>query len=452
MDLFSLLPRDVQTGIFNISRKYLETIHRMVTSMTQPDLPLDNQNRLKQLFSTHFIENLPINKVDIEEIDNPFQKWRRSRRQNMFQHGHKRLRIPYGAFKRTLKQDTAYAVRKYYEQGTYGQVLSFVVYNNRAAVIKITGEESDDFFEMVTQAYLHETCKKYAHIRVPEILFLQRKQFQGELRTCVCMELARGMPLGKLSGKPLYKALAYVMKALYTLQADVNFMHRDLSCSNVLFDDSNNNVTFIDFGMSCVNPESKEDAWQSAHKGLIPLERKTTTSRCTNRSLDSSLLIASLSDVDGWCRRQHEQMKIDYKVAIMASKNVSAKKKLGEPVHSKQFTLIKKNGPWSVGNNISARGRNYWWVFNMTEFPVPDWYPENVLRHILPLLPITDWPPIRRKWQKTFDKIVKGITIVTSDGDQGKLVKLVHKKCRIELMDGVIDVAGDECTVRTISM
>lgn len=446
MDLFSHLPIEVQSSIFHTGKEGRKEIQQMASTIREDKFNIDVQNQLKKLFSKAIIENLPFDTVSIEEIDNPFLKWRRLRGQNKFQHGHRRLRIPNGAFKRSLKKNTAYAVKRYYEEGSYGKVLSFVVYNDKAAVIKFTGEEGDDFFELVTQAYLHEVCLKYKRIHVPAILFLQRKEFQGELSTCVCMELARGVPLGKLSGKPLYKALAYVMKALYTLQADVNFMHRDLSYSNVLFDDSNNNVTFIDFGLSCVNPESKDDAWQSAYKGLIPLERKTITSRCTNRSLDSSLLIASLSDVDVWCRRQHDQMKIDYKAAIMASKNVSAKKKLGEPVHSKQFTLIR-DGPWSVGNNIDADGRNYWWVFNMTEFPVPNWYPENVLRRLLPLLPITDWPPIRRKWRRTFDKIVKGITIVTLDGNVGKLVKLIRKKCRIELMDTIIDVAGDECTV-----
>ena len=54
----------------------------------------------------------------------------------------------------------------------------------------------------------------------------------------MCMERVSGRPISSLSGVQLLVALAHAMKALYQLQEDVRFMHRDLSGTNIYYEAS----------------------------------------------------------------------------------------------------------------------------------------------------------------------------------------------------------------------
>lgn len=451
MDLFLYVPKDVQEHIFCFTDKDRSEYKQLVQQVTAKTTLSDKITSIGRL-SVMGLSKIPSDHIQWEYVSNPFKSyWRRMATQNMFRHGHRKVAIPKGTYRPDFRDDTAYIVKGYEASGAFGEVFTFVVYQHQTCVVKLMREDEKDWFELVTQAYLHEFCKIYRHIQVPKLLFLKRTSSRNG--TYACMTRAKGKPIANCRGPILMKALALVMKALYQLQEDVHFMHRDLSGTNVWFDPITNDVTFIDFGMTCVNPSLKKLAWQSGDDSFYEIESNSNASMCTNRSLDASILISWMALDDMWCHRQHLQMKKDYKKAVTASQNTRAKQKLMPPKTDGQYTTIRKN--WFPGNELkpfdTTNGRGdgpHWWLYNMVEFPVEAWFPENVLKRILPDLPLSDWFDIRSGWRKTFDTIMpQNLSVRMSDGTIGHLVKLVRKKCRILVEGKTIDVSPDQCQI-----
>lgn len=453
MDLFLYVPDNVKKQIFFFDDQDIQTYTELARDVLQATA-VDVKTKALDKVSQFGISKIRTNNIKLQYILNPYRSrtWRRVPNRNIFTYRHRKVPIPKGIFRKDLKQDTAYIVEGYQASGAYGYVNTFVVFQDQACVLKTMQEDNNDWFELVTQAYLHEFCKRYRRIQVPSLLFLNRSYSSKVTRAC--MPRASGFPVGHLRGTTLMKALAHIMKALFQLQKDVHFMHRDLSGSNVWFDPKTNEVTFIDFGMACVNPSLQKMSWQATGQEFYELLADSHASMCTNRSYDPSVLISFLSMDDIWCDQEHVQMKKDYKEAILASKNKTAKQKLSPPATDGQYTTIQGKD-WKVGNELvpfnpqTGQGDGqHWWLYNMVEFPVERWYPENVLKRILPRLPLSDWFAIRMGWTSTFDECMPcDIQVKLKNGNVGTLVKLVRKKFRI-LVEGVhMDVDPKDCEI-----
>ena len=433
MDLFFELSKTVQKSIFSFTdgdTEYLKQyIARLSVSKAVCRESIEDISRFG-------LSKLPVASVQFQFIHNPYLYWHRRDSEAEFYRKCSKdtlqvQAVPKGKLKLTLNPQVAYIVDGFRTKGAYASVCTLVVYQKTLSVVKMMDFDEFDWFEMVTQAYLYEKCKSYSFIRVPRILFLQRSKTYG---TYSCMERASGKPIHAYSGIRLYAALAHAMKALYQLQKDVHFMHRDLSGQNIYYDASSHVITFIDFGMSWLNPTRHNMPWQMVDDTFYDWRSDTEI----NRSLDASTLIAHASLLDTWIAELHTQMKDDYKKAIEMSSNSSAKQQLSPPRRETQYTTIR-NGRWHVGNELkpwdavrSEGDGPHWWLFNMSKFRAPKWFPENVLKRLLRKLPLDHWFPIRRNWEAPFDlHMPKDVKVVLDDGTVGTLLRLGRSTCHV---------------------
>lgn len=433
----------------------------------------------KAKLSRETLRQLPLESVPYEKTDNPYnRRWRRIKGRKQFVKGNRRRVVPPVSDLRPtqtslvsggLKDNTAYITSGYEATGSYATVHTLVAYNGRLCVIKSMNDDDDDLFELVTQLYLFEQlqARRYKHIKVPSIYFVQRQRHYqtnrfGEVRvekmTDVCMDRSKGDMLGTIVGMfntDIYVALAHVMKALWHLQRDFQFMHRDLSGSNVFFDKAKKDVTFIDFGMSCINPERKKSAWQSSNQDFFEQDDNTAAQHCTNRSLDVCILIAQMTHANHpWLREEHERMKRKIVETVNASTNDGAKAKLRG---KEKFTDISVQD-WVPGNLLTPWNAQtgqgdgpHWWLYNMIEFPMEEWYPETLLERLLQRIPVSYWFAIRENWITDFDHhMPKDIRMRIRDtyedaayrGRSGVLVQLYGKnklKIRIDVKELIVN-------------
>lgn len=437
MDLFFELPKDVQRDLFGFNETALLALSKYIQrAPIEPKTFFD--------MSTFGVSLIPKNKVVFKLVTNPYKNWQRVGKS--FQRGVQNKKFPNGAFKNSLDPNIGYIVDGFFEKGAYADVWTHVVYQGRVIVVKMLEEDEFDWFEIVSQAFLYEQCKAYKRIRVPRILFLQRSTINPG--THMCMERALGQPICKLKGVTLLAAVAHTMVALYRLQKDLHFMHRDLSGTNIMYEPSTHTITFIDFGMTWLNPTQHKVPWQMIDESFFDWREDKTM----NRSLDASTLVAHSSVLHPWLAEQHEQMKRDYKRAIIRSKNVRAKTKLSPPRNVNQYTTIRKDS-WYVGNELepwNAETREgdgfHWWLFNMSSFEAEEWFPENVLKRVLRKLPLDYWFSIRQHSENFFDEIMpKDVRIRLDDDSVGTLVKLVRRKCRIKVGEKMFDARPSRC-------
>lgn len=439
MDLFFHLSITAQRKLFCFDEKSTSELYAYIHSLGS----MESDDFVS--ISKYGLSKLSVGTVPFEPILNPFESWRRCRTSTVFKNGSRRTRVPRGAFKKSLDPNTAYIVDGFSTEGAYARVKTLVIYQQCATVVKMFELDEFDWFELVTHAYMYEQCQKYACIRVPRLLFLQRSRSYG---TYACMERVHGDPLFRFKGIRLLVALAHVMKAMHQLQKGVHFMHRDLSGQNVYFDMSTHVVTLIDFGMSWLNPNTHQHAWQNDDDTFYNWRTATKM----NRSLDASILIAHLSLRDSWLAQLHVEMKRDYKKAIEESNDDEAIGALSPPRRYSQYTTIRQ-GPWHVGNELepwdtetSSGDGPHWWLFNMSSFQVEQWLPENVLKRVLRKLPLDHWFAIRRHWQETFDSIMpKNVQILLDDGRVGTLEKLIRRKLQIRIGNSICTVLPSKC-------
>mgnify|MGYP001024474076 CR=1 FL=1 len=262
------------------------------------------------------------------------------------------------------------------------------------------------------------------------------------------MEKATGLQITHIdSHKDKLIALAHICKALWHLQRDYQFMHRDLSSANVLYDEKNNNVTFIDFGFSCVNPKKQKNAWQGPQTFFKQHDTiETRASTCTNKSFDLCTLIAHLAHGGlEWFQKETKDMKEEMKIVIDASTKEFAKQELRLPTtpmdpeespedaarDRDQYTAIDKPD-WLPGNLLTGTQKNYhWWLYNLMEFPVEKWFPENLLTRVLEEIDFKEWFAIRRNWTTIFDaSMPKNIRMNVLDNELNNKKGVLVKLCR----------------------
>lgn len=456
----------------------------------------------KPRLSIAWVKGLPVNAVTYENKKNPFKTslWKKMKTVNKFKNNNSDVQVsvpPEKDLDSELRKNIAYVVPGYSEAGSFADAKTLVAYNGHLCVIK-SSKETDRYeilFEIITQAYLFEQIQNrplvleqakadvkqqkdagakayvpakvvadgaiYKKIKVPELFFVQRfaeEEDDGDDRVMIdvekvynvdiCMHRAEGAPLKTLGTSRLMIALAHVCKALWHLQRDFHFMHRDLSGHNVFFDYASKIVTFIDFGMSCVNPDLHQGAWQSGDDYFYK-KSDEHASKCTNESLDICILISFLtySGTHAWCNAELVKMKEIMKETIAASENETAKAKLTLAPELKNNLKRIKNTvltdekrrlltqkvikraiaggqsytalDYGEGNpgNLAPPSAPHWWLFNMVEFPVEYYYPANVLKRLLYEIPLKEWFAIRANWTDTFDAVMpKNIWIIIKDG------------------------------------
>ena len=419
----------------------------------------------KQVLSFAEIREWPSDDIPYAFTDNPFNsRWARLRGRTQFEKGNTRRTIPpVKDLKADLAQNTAHIVRGYTAAGAYGKVRTLVVFNGVLCALKSTQDFGDDFYELVTQVYMSEQLSGYRHINVPKVVFTQTKTHPNESRTAdVCMTRCKGSSLGDIArganpNDEIFVAVAHVCKALWTLQEDFHFVHGDLNSSNVYFDAAQHDVTFIDFGMSCVNPDQKSLSWQSGDESFFCKDTGTVAAECTNRSIDACTLIGIMAGPSRpWCLEEHRRMKIEAKKAVDASDNAAAKQHLVEATSDHTlFTDISKPD-WKPGNLLSPRDRQHWWLYNMMEFPLEEWYPENIIGRLLKHIDLNHWAKLRYKWTKTFDKLMPKnarVDIVSGPrrGQRGILLKL-HKtnQLKLSIQGARVEVLTSNCAQKYV--
>lgn len=449
--------------ILELSSSAVRRLHlqSLITLIQQHQVPPDD-------ISTRILEKLPTDNVRYKYLDSLPANINVCSTGASKITSKKRARYHQYIVKRNpcLQPGIAYIVEKHKESGAYAGVFTEVAYNGHNAVIKSIEELDAGLYEIVTQMYLSEQLEQlksdvnkekaavYKNIKVPSILFLKRV-IRQRCMVDVCMEKANGIEISSLPSElASLIAFAHVCKALWHLQRDYNFMHRDLSGKNVMYDAAEKTVTFIDFGFSCVNPlaqQSWQDPDQTFFKQYDGIE--TFASKCTNRSLDLCTLIAHQAFYKvPWFVQETEKMKRELKKVIDDSPKTFAKNELRLPVGNssqtpkgraldrQQFTAIDSPN-WSLGNLLTGEHEYFhWWLYNMVEFPIEQWYPEQVLTRVLQVIPIAEWFAIRRNWTTMFDATImpKGIRIEIRDSNHefnnmvGILLKL-HRKNQLTL-------------------
>jgi cell division protein FtsB len=506
MDLFTKLSDDTKQLLW-LSDKSGKGIVDQITQLHQKHKLLTKLEIIRKIkkprLSIAWVKGLPVNAVTYEDKTNPFKTalWKKMKTVNKFKNNNSDVQVsvpPEKDLNSELSENIAYVVPGYTEAGSFADAKTLVAYNGHLCVIKSSGETARDeiLFEIITQAYLFEQIQNrplvleqvkadvkqqkdagakayvpakvvadgaiYKKIKVPELFFVQRfaeEEDDGGDRVMIdvekvynvdiCMHRAEGVPLKILGTSRLMIALAHVCKALWHLQRDFHFMHRDLSGHNVFFDYASKIVTFIDFGMSCVNPDLHQGAWQS---GNVDFYKKSDehASKCTNESLDICILISFLTHfrTHAWCNAELVEMKKKMKETIASSENEAAKAKLTltpglkaklERIKNTVLTdeqrrlftqkAVKKAvaygqsytaldyGEGKPGNLAPPSAGRHWWLFNLVEFPVEYYYPANVLTRLLYEIPLKEWFAIRANWTDTFDAAMpKNIRIGIKDG------------------------------------
>ena len=268
---------------------------------------------------------------------------------------------------------------------------------------------TSDMFELVIQAFLHAHCN-YSHILIPTLHFVQPyngriKKFQG--KTMVCMEKVSGIFLSRLKKQMLLIALAHVMKALFVLQRDFRFLHRDFHHDNVAYDNCSHRVSIIDFGMSCVTPVGGTGiAWQSHSEFYHPMDQSKTTA-CINCSLDVCTLVASLHQSHPTLTEEMVQLEREMRRLILS--NSASKTKM----ENAEFTDVKKHN-WKMGNKI-GKGQRGWWLYDTAEFEMIQWDPRSMLSRLLCHIPIVEWSHLQRDFPEFKSYVPKNL-IVTGHG------------------------------------
>jgi len=305
---------------------------------------------------------------------------------------------------------------------------------------------NESIYELVIQLYLsiNTRMSEYKGLTVPRLHWVRRTRghtldvFMGHSPGVFLIQIRRNVLL----------ALAHVMKHLWRLQINEQFMHRDFHGGNVSFDASTLEVGIIDFGMACVNPNQNLVAWQANNPDFYPLIHGSRAVACTNRSSDVCCLIASIEHAANseYLSVSYQEMLVDMK-KIVSSASKSKRKIFND---NSSYTRIHKHKEWQLGNKMSSSRNQHFWTYEMVEFPCPNWYPEVFLGRLLEQLPIKDWFPIRKNIAVYFDQIMpKNVWLKSKVGsERGKLLKL-HKTNMLKVKIGkdIVIVLADDMLV-----
>jgi len=295
---------------------------------------------------------------------------------------------------------------------------------------------TQSIYELVIQVYISMRViaqkRKYAGLMVPRIYWVRRTRANT---LDAFMQRAPGIFLASYRGNILL-ALAHVMKHLWTLQLEEQFMHRDFHAGNVSFAQDTLEVGIIDFGMACVNPGRASVAWQSNSADFYHINDGAMAAVCTNRSMDVMCLVASLefSKRNDVLTAEYQNMLTTFERILMSAPR--HKRAPFEDRNSRFFTIMR--GRWYIGNRIGSKSQQHFWTYNMIEFPCVNWYPENFLGRLLRYLPIKDWFPIRNNISEKFDRIMPNDVYLKRKGQSVvmRLIKLGGQKVYVMLQKG----------------
>ena len=401
--------------------------------------------------------------------NNPFSNWKRNRPHNskQFELGRFRRSVPDFALKFRYPSQTiengrrtkpVYTVNGYSsDSGAYSSVLNFVVWDNQICVLKQMEEDrqpddddddddsmgvddeprhTTDMYELVIQTFLNYYCTA-SHIKIPKLHFVQR---QGN-HTHACMERLSGKFLQELTGDELLIALAHVMKALFVLQREYGFLHRDFHGGNVSFDRSTYQVGIIDFGMACINPNKHDIAWQQNNIWFYPVVEHSKTARCLNCSLDVCMIVASESENNPFLLQEHQQMQKEMK-KILETSSSFAKREM-EHDFDVQYTKIYRNRPIKVGNLLTKTDQKHWWLYNTAEFEMIQWDPRSMLSRLLYHIPIREWFPLRHDFPDFDSFVPKNIIVEHSSGIRGLLTHVSDNFIHIRQFNGTTSKHSD---------
>jgi len=480
-DLFFRLSENIRRDVFHFTEESEQELREKINELLNPD-----ESKCEDIdcdkyaaISKFGLEQIPLQYVLYKNIQNPYFRWSRVRGRHLFQWGNTRSKYPNGMINmRYSHPDTAYITNGFEAKGAYGTVKTLVAYCRHISVIKSMADDESDFFELVTQAFLHEFCAaRYAKIKVPEIFFTQHNAKNSKI-VDVCMSRGVGTFLSDMNGIYLKIAFVHVLKALWFLQRDVYFMHRDLGSHNVMFDRETHTVTFIDFGMSCLNPPTadvppKDVSWSARDYTFFLLAPNSHAKKCTNRSLDACILLETIyqADKDPFFVQEHGSMRKKMEDILRSTDKIDSKRVFYNKRHG-QFTHITKYrgrdirhrnlDVFYMGNDNNQDDINpHWWVYNCVEFPLEGWFPENIIGRLLQHLPFEHWFALRRNWATTFDSIAptdlkvnvkKGATVHLPDKTEitlqtqmsGFFQKCVRHKLRIRLVNFAVITVSPE--------
>jgi hypothetical protein len=301
---------------------------------------------------------------------------------------------------------------------------------------------TSDMYEIVSQIFMHHACRKHVFVSVPAVLAARSGSPSGgggPTPLFTIMERAKGKEMQKIIMDKLPFALSLLMKALFVLQKEVHFQHRDLHARNVFYDDMHERIHLIDFGMCCINPGMESVAWQG-QQYFYPILEETRNARCDNPSLDVCCIVSSLALVNG-TSTEFGQFLNDELVAMKAA----AKHRL-ERIHNCQtvremangnsdFTRIR-NRKWHVGNK-GAPNTNYW-VYELGQIDLIRWYPEHMLARLLQFVPLEKWKIIRASIGDVFDAIAPKVRVELNDGREGTLQKIHRQMAQVKVDGGAM--------------
>lgn len=298
-------------------------------------------------------------------------------------------------------------------------------------------KKTDMMYEFITHVYLQQLMLRYSFMSVPRLIAVRKtiKTQTDPGKVFAFMEKVQAPFLGDLDGDAILIALAHLMKCLFVLQYKYKFMHRDLHGRNVAYDADTHTIHFIDFGYSCINPESEDLAWQ-VNQLFYPILYNGHSAMCDNPSIDVCCIVASLSTKHRFLSDMNEEMKeaftekLKNKIHIddrdqasidLALQYISEQGKQGN-----LFTQMKGNN-WTVGNESE---QPHWWVYDMGEVSVPEFYPTAVLVRLLCEIPLQEWTHIRQSFiemhaKQIFDEMVTESNCrITYEGHDGTIETL----------------------------
>ena len=463
MDVIASIEPTVLTDIFGWDATTIDAIIEMVKNRSVKGVKTyaDARNFSQEKIFFDICEFMFERAADFDTtitsqvILNPFRDWKRLTGQNMFQKGSRREAIPNGTIASMLNDDDLYIIKGYKDKGSNASVHTFVVYKKEICVLKImmddgqpdlpaTGATSPryihttDMYEIVSQIFMHRACRQYPFVSVPKVLAARSGSIAGGTAAPLyaIMERAKGKEIGNITLDDLPFALCLLMKALFILQKDVHFMHRDLHARNVFYDSIYSRIHLIDFGMCCVNPSMESIAWQG-QQYFYPILEETRNARCDNPSLDVCCIISSLALLKG-TSTEFGQFLNDELVAMKAAakhrlERIRNCQTVREMVNNNSdFTRIRTRN-WQVGNK-GAPNTNYW-VYELGQIDLIRWYPEHMLARLLQFVPLDKWKSVRAYFGDIFDTIAPKLRVVLNDGREGTLQE-IHRQTASVKVDG----------------
>lgn len=362
-----------------------------------------------QIDISKFNDQVSTNSESYEKMFNDISKYLLSQLSRILRSQIRMLTPRQAANVYVLDPGIFYVVNNQLGNGANGQIFKVRYKATRQSrvidgILKIMPSRGDTkmLYELVTQTYMHEALLAYSYMSAPKLICV--RQQRGQYVHAIMEEVTAPFFI-QLDENNILVAIAHLMKCLYRLQSRYHFMHRDLHNQNVAFDADRRHIHLIDFGYSCINPPLDDLAWQM-NSPFYPIMLDSHASRCDNPSLDVCCIVGSSSHKHPFLNAVHNEMieAASEKLNGDVNKQKRAVRVLSEPA-SNLYTLANEKKGWKVGNKLRETDLRHWWVYDMSEVPLPQFYPEHMLTRLLEQIDLQEWPYIRDSFARVFDVI-----------------------------------------------